>query len=205
MFKLIVPNYGCRPSRKCAQSECFTQLQATPLDLLHSVCHIMSSRGSGVVCSVASILKQFKAMIQSNSCYQVNVSRALSLSCSPILVCITVEKPTHCCSSASRVYVDRSLCPRSCQTLTPNAFHLLPRHPSRSCLIRFVYCSFCLGDGLAQLVLCEDGTTCMDISSLGKGEPERLTPLSWEITGADITYLIASCIGEKRTSYNATE
>lgn len=133
IFKLIVPNHGCRPSRKCAQSECFTQLQATPLDLLHSVCHIMSSRGSGVVCSVASILKQFKAMIQSNSCYQVNVSRALSLSCSPILVCITVEKPTHCCSSASRVYVDRSLCPRSYQTLTPNvpltsspSFTLLP-------------------------------------------------------------------------------
>jgi len=37
----------------------------------------------------------------------------------------------------------------------------------------------------------------MDISSLGKGEPERLTPLSWEITGADITCLVASCFGEK--------
>lgn len=57
---------------------------------------------------------------------------------------------------------------------------------------------FCLGDGLAQLVLCEDGKTCMDISNLGRGPPEKLTPFSWAITGADIASLIFTCIGENR-------
>lgn len=57
---------------------------------------------------------------------------------------------------------------------------------------------FCLGDGLAQLVVCEDGKTCMDISSFGAGGmPKVLTPLSWTITGADIACLLASSIGEK--------
>lgn len=56
---------------------------------------------------------------------------------------------------------------------------------------------FCLGDGLAQLVVCEDGKTCMDISSFGAGVPKVLTPLSWSITGADIACLLASSIGEK--------
>lgn len=57
---------------------------------------------------------------------------------------------------------------------------------------------FCLGDGLAQLVLCEDGKTCMDISNLGRAPPEKLTPFSWAITGADIASLIFTCIGENR-------
>lgn len=66
--------------------------------------------------------------------------------------------------------------------------------PVRSCLRTLD--RFCLGDGLAQLVLCEDGKTCMDISSFGRGEPEELTPFSWEITGADIVGLVSSCVGE---------
>lgn len=49
---------------------------------------------------------------------------------------------------------------------------------------------------MAQLVLCEDGKVCMDISSMGRGPPEKLTPLSWAITGADIVSLIVTCIGE---------
>lgn len=60
------------------------------------------------------------------------------------------------------------------------------------------YNRFCLGDGLAQLVLCEDGETCVDISNLGRGPPEKLTPFSWAITGADIASLIVTCIGENR-------
>ncbi|CAM9094590.1 unnamed protein product, partial [Laminaria digitata] len=54
---------------------------------------------------------------------------------------------------------------------------------------------FCLGDGLAQLVFCEDGKTCMDISSFEAGVPKTLTPLSWSITGADIACLLASSVG----------
>ncbi|CAM9424100.1 unnamed protein product, partial [Ectocarpus fasciculatus] len=55
---------------------------------------------------------------------------------------------------------------------------------------------FCLGDGLAQLVLCENGRTCVDVLSLGRDrEPKELTPFSTIITGADIACLMASCVG----------
>lgn len=64
-------------------------------------------------------------------------------------------------------------------------------------LLLLAFCRFCLGDGLAQLVVCEDGKTCMDISSLGTGMPKELTPLSWSITGADIVCMMASGVGEK--------
>ncbi|CAM9688711.1 unnamed protein product, partial [Hapterophycus canaliculatus] len=54
---------------------------------------------------------------------------------------------------------------------------------------------FCLGDGLAQLVLCEDGKTCVDVLSLGRDrEPKVLRPLSWSITGADIACLVVSSV-----------
>lgn len=57
---------------------------------------------------------------------------------------------------------------------------------------------FCLGDGLAQLVLCDEGKKCVDISSFGMGGmPEELTPLSWKIAGADILCLVACSIGEQ--------
>ena len=46
-------------------------------------------------------------------------------------------------------------------------------------------------------MVCEDGKTCMDMSSLGTGVPKMLTPLSWSITGADIACLLASSVGEK--------
>ncbi|CAB1096317.1 ABC [Ectocarpus sp. CCAP 1310/34] len=55
---------------------------------------------------------------------------------------------------------------------------------------------FCLGDGLAQLVLCENGKTCVDVLSLGRDRvPKELTPFSTIITGADIACLMASCVG----------
>lgn len=57
---------------------------------------------------------------------------------------------------------------------------------------------FCLGDGLAQLVLCENGKTCVDVLSLGRDRvPKELTPFSAIITGADIACLMASCVGEE--------
>lgn len=61
-----------------------------------------------------------------------------------------------------------------------------------------VFCSFCLGDGLAQLVTCQDGKTCLDISSFDIAmAPTDLTPLSWSITGADIAFLLMSSAGEE--------
>ncbi|CBJ29591.1 conserved unknown protein [Ectocarpus siliculosus] len=54
---------------------------------------------------------------------------------------------------------------------------------------------FCLGDGLAQLVLCKNGKTCVDVLSLGRDRvPKELTPFSAIITGADIACLMASCV-----------
>ncbi|CAM9183085.1 unnamed protein product [Sphacelaria rigidula] len=62
-------------------------------------------------------------------------------------------------------------------------------------LYRF-FPGFCLGDGLAQLVLCDKGETCTDISSLEiTGMPVRLTPLSPKIAGADILCLVACSVG----------
>lgn len=55
---------------------------------------------------------------------------------------------------------------------------------------------FCLGDGLSQLVLCEDGKSCIDITNFGSEDPIEKTPLSWSITGADIVCLSVSCLGE---------
>ncbi|CAM9396747.1 unnamed protein product [Discosporangium mesarthrocarpum] len=57
---------------------------------------------------------------------------------------------------------------------------------------------FCLGDGLVQLVLCQDGESCVDLAAMSGRQvepPEILTPLSWAIAGADVVFLALSCVG----------
>ena len=48
--------------------------------------------------------------------------------------------------------------------------------------------AFCLGDGLIQLALC-DGESCPKIDKDGYNFFETETPLSWDTSGADITFM----------------
>ena len=49
--------------------------------------------------------------------------------------------------------------------------------------------SFCLGDGIIQLALCTDGTSCPTINKDGYDFETTQSPWAWDIAGADITFM----------------
>lgn len=49
--------------------------------------------------------------------------------------------------------------------------------------------SFCLGDGIIQLALCTDGTSCPTIDRNGYNFDKTQSPLAWDIAGADMVFL----------------
>ncbi len=49
--------------------------------------------------------------------------------------------------------------------------------------------SFCLGDGLTQLALCDNGETCPTINRDGYNYEHTTHPLSWDIVGGNLTFL----------------
>ena len=68
-----------------------------------------------------------------------------------------------------------------------------------------VFPSFCLGDGLIQLALCTDGSSCPLIGRNGYNFDRHQTPLAWDIAGADLVclcvhgvlyFIVAVVIGE---------
>ena len=60
--------------------------------------------------------------------------------------------------------------------------------PSLRYLFR-LFPSFCLGDSLAMLSFCNDGTDCPDINTHGYDFENVVTPLHWNVTGGNITFL----------------
>ena len=52
-----------------------------------------------------------------------------------------------------------------------------------------IFPSFCLGDGIIQLALCTDGTSCPVINKNGYNFDSTQSPLSWDIATADIVFL----------------
>jgi hypothetical protein len=65
--------------------------------------------------------------------------------------------------------------------------------PSLRSMFR-IFPAFNLGDGILQLALCTDGKTCPTISSDGYDFDETQGPWSWDMTGADITLMLAQAI-----------
>jgi len=52
-----------------------------------------------------------------------------------------------------------------------------------------IFPSFCLGDGIIQLALCSDGTSCPTISGNGYNFDGSQGPLAWDIAGGDLVCL----------------
>jgi hypothetical protein len=49
--------------------------------------------------------------------------------------------------------------------------------------------SFCMGDGIIQLALCTDGTSCPVIDKNGYNFDSTQSPMAWDIVGADLVFL----------------
>ncbi len=52
-----------------------------------------------------------------------------------------------------------------------------------------IFPSFCLGDGIIQLALCTDGSSCPKISGNGYNFDGSQGPLAWDIAGGDLVCL----------------
>lgn len=49
--------------------------------------------------------------------------------------------------------------------------------------------TFCVADGFLMLALCQDGQKCPNVTKKGYDFNAQYSPLSWEVTGANITFL----------------
>lgn len=54
--------------------------------------------------------------------------------------------------------------------------------------------AFCLGDGLTQLALCDGGSSCPSIGRDGYDFDASVSPLSWNIVGANLVFLGAEAV-----------
>mmetsp|Transcript_62430 Transcript_62430/g.122842 ORF Transcript_62430/g.122842 Transcript_62430/m.122842 type:complete len:2323 (-) Transcript_62430:80-7048(-) len=61
--------------------------------------------------------------------------------------------------------------------------------PSLRYLFR-IFPSFCMGDGIIQLALCTDGSSCPTIGSDGYNFDSSQSPLAWDMAGADLVFLL---------------
>lgn len=54
--------------------------------------------------------------------------------------------------------------------------------------------AFCLGDGLTQLALCDNGSSCPSLGREGYDFDNTVSPLSWNIVGANLVFLGAEAV-----------
>jgi ATP-binding cassette subfamily A (ABC1) protein 3 len=73
----------------------------------------------------------------------------------------------------------------------------VPRTTKLSRYLRYVFRifpAFCLGDAIAQLALCSEGKHCPTISKDGYDFQKLQGPLSWDIAGANIVFLVVEMV-----------
>lgn len=84
-----------------------------------------------------------------------------------------------------------------CLMIVSFVLTIVPSTSKYNIPLRYVYRlfpSFCLGDGLTQLALCDDGRDCPSIDADGYNYDSMVSPLSWDITGGNITFLAIEAV-----------
>eukprot|EP01038_Epipyxis_sp_PR26KG_P005748 gene5748-7937_t len=83
-----------------------------------------------------------------------------------------------------------------CLMVTSFVLTTIPSTSEISLSLRYLFRlfpSFCLGDGLLQLALCQDGT-CPTVNKHGYNFAATQGPLAWDIAGGDITFMAIEMI-----------
>jgi len=95
-----------------------------------------------------------------------------------------------------------------CLVIVSFVLSTIPNTTHQALQLRYlfrVFPSFCLGDGIIQLALCTDGTSCPLITANGYDFDGNQDPLAWDITGGDLVclgvhgvlyFVLAVAIGE---------
>lgn len=79
-----------------------------------------------------------------------------------------------------------------CLMIVSFVLTIIPSTAAYAADLRYVFRlfpSFCLGDGLTQLALCDNGESCAAITRDGYDFDKTVHPLSWDIVGGNLVFL----------------
>jgi ATP-binding cassette subfamily A (ABC1) protein 3 len=122
------------------------------------------------------------------------VRYALLLECvNPFSLCKPHCSPLLCSHSTAQIAVMFfNFITGLCLVIVSFVLTTIPSTTEINLSLRYLFRlfpSFCMGDGIIQLALCTDGTSCPVINSNGYNFDATQGPLAWDIAGADLAFL----------------